>query len=140
MTDAGYRSVVMAAQKRGLLSRLPFFAFLAIIVLGVLYVFLYPEIVGYLVDAKTEIARTKAKMISEACKAYRQDHDNRWPDKLELLVNPDNDDKAYLEDMQELLDPWDHQQFQYDPSGPHNKGRQPDIWTTTPKGKVIGNW
>jgi hypothetical protein len=127
----------MAAQKRGLLSRLPFFACLAFILFLVLSLIL-PEI--FPPSAKEEIARTKAKTtISEACETYRRDHDNRWPDKLELLVNPDKDDKPYLEDMEALRDPWD-QQFQYDPSGPHNKGQQPDIWTTTPKGKVIGNW
>jgi hypothetical protein len=122
----------------------PSFRLIIFVLLGILLVsigtfYLWPGILpsGRMKEA---VARTKAKAIlSEACEAYRRDHDNRWPDSLELLVTPDKDGKAYLDGIQNLRDPWGNQ-FQYDPSGPHNKGQQPDIWTTSPNGKVIGNW
>ena len=38
-----------------------------------------------------------------------------------------------------LLDHWKNP-YQYDAAGPKNGGKQPDIWTVTPEGKVIGNW
>jgi hypothetical protein len=132
----------MAARNRAWASfRLPIFVLFAIVL-----VFIWISMCGMWPinpasgQVKEAIARTKAKaIISKACEAYRRDHDNRWPDNLELLVTPDKDDKAYLVDIRDLRDPWGNQ-FQYDPSGPNNKGQQPDIWTTTPNGKVIGNW
>ena len=36
-------------------------------------------------------------------------------------------------------DPW-KKPYQYDPSGPRNNGRRPDIWTVAPDGLEIGNW
>jgi hypothetical protein len=39
----------------------------------------------------------------------------------------------------ELIDPWGRP-YQYDPSGPKNEGKRPDIWAVTPSGEVIRNW
>jgi hypothetical protein len=38
-----------------------------------------------------------------------------------------------------LLDQWDRR-FDFDPNGPRNGGKQPDIWTVSPGGELIGNW
>jgi hypothetical protein len=132
----------MAARNRAWPSfRLPIFVLLAILLVFI-WISMCDMWPGSLASGRVKeaVARMKAKaIISEACKAYRRDHDNRWPDSLELLVTPDKDGKAYLDGIQNLRDPWGNQ-FQYDPSGPHNNGQQPDIWTTSPNGKVIGNW
>src|SRR5262249_3669085 len=37
------------------------------------------------------------------------------------------------------IDPWGVP-YEYDPDGPRNSGRHPDIWTITPSGELIGNW
>jgi hypothetical protein len=38
-----------------------------------------------------------------------------------------------------LNDAWGRR-FDYDPDGPRNGGKQPDIWTVSPNGELIGNW
>jgi type II secretory pathway pseudopilin PulG len=90
--------------------------------------------------AKVDIARTKAKGdLTTACKNYWLDHNNQWPPSLEVLVTGDENGKVYLEDAEAIRDPWG-QPFTYDPSGNHNAGRKPDIYTTSPGGEQIGNW
>ena len=90
--------------------------------------------------AKVDIARTKAKTtLTDACKTYWLDHNNQWPQSLDELV-VGNDGKAYLDDAEAIIDPWG-QKYTYDPSGGHNNGRKPDIYTTNPgTGEQIGNW
>ena len=38
-----------------------------------------------------------------------------------------------------LLDPWGRR-YDYDPNGPRNGGKYPDIWTVAPNGVLICNW
>ena len=57
---------------------------------------------------------------------------NQWPQSLQQLLQADNKGQAILEDQDALRDPWGGT-YQYDPSGPRNGGRRPDIWAVDPK-------
>jgi hypothetical protein len=63
------------------------------------------------------------------------------PESLKALAEKQPDGgPAYLE-VQALTDPWGNP-FQYDPTGPQNKGEKPDVWSQGPPGAKtpIGNW
>jgi general secretion pathway protein G len=93
----------------------------------------------YLEDAKEGAAKGGIKTIETACKAFEIKVGNA-PGSLAELLNPPGGGKPYLENGQEaLLDPW-KKPYAYDASGGHNGGQKPDIWTTTPDGRTIGNW
>jgi hypothetical protein len=64
---------------------------------------------------------------------------NEFPPSLEVLTQPQVDGGGAYFGPEKLLDPW-NKQFQYDPSGPRNQGNRPDVWTTSPKGIIIGNF
>ena len=76
--------------------------------------------------------------LTQACEAYRHKH-GKYPDHLGVLLDPDEHGIVYIDRREGLIDPW-RRPYQYDPKGPMNEGRRPDIWTVTPDGKVIGNW
>ncbi len=59
------------------------------------------------------------------------------PATLQELAHP-ADGKPYVE-ADGLVDPWGRP-YDYDPHGPRNRGKRPDIWTVTPDGELIGNW
>jgi hypothetical protein len=65
-----------------------------------------------------------------------------WPRTLKALSEPLPDKSAALVKAKDLLDPW-KRPFQYDPAGPRNKGKKPDIWSLGPpnrKDNMMGNW
>lgn len=81
--------------------------------------------------------------VDVSIRAFRLFH-HRLPDSLaELCVDDPVRGKSYLTDDM-LLDIWG-QSIQYDPKGPKNGGKRPDIWSLGPPGSkpgdgVIGNW
>jgi len=79
-----------------------------------------------------EVAKSRLKTLDLQCQVYWVKY-GEFPKLLQLLV-----ESGYVEEAA-LLDPWKIPFF-YDASGPHSKGYKPDIWCTTPDGKVIGNW
>jgi general secretion pathway protein G len=93
---------------------------------------------SYLESAKEDVAKSKIKSIETACDAYRIKF-GEFPQALAVLTQPYPDGSAGPLDPEALRDPWERE-FQYDPNGQHNAGRRPDIWTTTPGNKTIGNW
>lgn len=93
----------------------------------------------YLEDANTNRAQADLRTLTAACTAYKI-RNGDFPESLMELWQPsDGSTKPYVESEAALLDPW-RKPYQYDPTGPNNGGRNPDIWTTTPDGQVIGNW
>jgi hypothetical protein len=86
--------------------------------------------------AKHDLAKSGARLLTTGAMAYHLKFDT-YPDRLDQLVHPP-EGGPYV-GASALNDPWD-QPYQYDPAGPRNRGKQPDIWTITPKGEVIGNW
>jgi general secretion pathway protein G len=88
-------------------------------------------------ESKEQVAYTQAKTISEACQMFEVKHKQR-PGSARDLVQAVNG-KAPILELDAILDPWG-KEFVVDPSGPKNGGLRPDVYTTSPEGKVIGNW
>jgi type II secretory pathway pseudopilin PulG len=87
-------------------------------------------------DSKATSAQLTIRTLELAAKTYRLKNDD-YPTSLKDLVTGE---KPYiLGGEKALLDPWG-KPYQYDPAGPKNDGKKPDIWTETPGKKVIGNW
>lgn len=92
----------------------------------------------FLEDAKEDTAFTQIKNLETVVKAVYT-RTGAYPATLaELTQPPANGGQPALE-VEAVKDPWG-KAYAYDPSGGHNQGRKPDISTTTPTGKVIGNW
>lgn len=89
-------------------------------------------------DAKEGIAKTKARMLADECQKFMLKND-RYPESLNELAAPPDGGSPYVE-PDALNDPWGVP-FMYNPAGPNNGGRKPDIYTTNPtNGQQIGNW
>jgi len=97
-------------------------------------------LLGALSSSQKDVAQTQAKgALTNACMAYRINN-NAFPESLQQLLTQDAKGKGpYLEDPDVLKDPWGNP-YQYDRSGPHNRGLRPDIWAQAPDGTTIGNW
>jgi hypothetical protein len=93
-------------------------------------------------DEKFIKARSMVIALSAAVKQYRAQY-KVYPEALDALVTPPDGGKPLLLDAEALKDPWGRP-YLYDPAGPKNNGKQPDIWSLGPgPGKpdgVIGNW
>jgi hypothetical protein len=87
---------------------------------------------------KETLARTQAKRIETALQVYFV-RNNVYPPTLAELTQKDAAGGGPFLPADALRDPWG-KEYQFDPSGTHNKGEKPDVWTTTPGGKVIGNF
>ncbi|MBI3821795.1 MAG: TIGR03067 domain-containing protein [Planctomycetes bacterium] len=92
-------------------------------------------------DFEADVARAQIKVLTLAVNAYAFKNNSKFPESLEFLLKKDATGAGpYLENKDTLLDPW-KQLYQYDPTGPQNQGKQPDIWTLVPRKKqAIGNW
>jgi hypothetical protein len=82
--------------------------------------------------------RRRIQQLTEVVDAYKLNN-GEYPTSLQaLLQQQPRGGQPFLGGRGDLLDPWG-KPMQYDPSGPNNGGKRPDIWTNGPKGK-IGNW
>ena len=93
--------------------------------------------------AKVKAARISVANLTRAAQAYRVKTGD-YPKRLEDLEKPPDGGSAYIDPKAKaLIDPWGHP-YKYDPAGPRNKGKQPDVWSQGPdpndKKGVIGNW
>src|SRR5262245_19074193 len=91
--------------------------------------------------AKLAKARIDVRTFTVAVKACTLRHDGNPPPTLESLVNTPGERPIVDGGKDVLIDPWE-QPYKYDPKGPKNDGKQPDIWSEGPPGKKqpIGNW
>jgi prepilin-type N-terminal cleavage/methylation domain-containing protein len=103
-----------------------------VVLAGVGAVYVLPQLEG----AKEKIAKQKAAEIGNAAQMYYVNN-NVYPSLQELTV-PGADGKAIMS-PEGILDPWG-KPYTLDPSGQHNGGNKPDVFTTSPSGKQIGNW
>jgi hypothetical protein len=92
-----------------------------------------------LTRAKEDAARAQARVIGLAAQNYALFNDGKVP-TIDQLTQPDpnNNNKPYLA-PDAILDPW-KKKFILDPAGPHHNGTEPDVYTTSPTGKMLGNW
>jgi general secretion pathway protein G len=89
-------------------------------------------------QSKKSIAKNQAKTtLTQACEAYYLTH-QEWPSSLQALLMSDGTTPPFLKTADALKDPWG-KPYQYNPQGPNNGGRQPDIWSEG-SGAQIGNW
>jgi general secretion pathway protein G len=88
--------------------------------------------------ANEDIAYTKIKNIEKAAMAV-QIRSGSPPQSLAEMLQSQDGGRPVIDDADAIKDPWG-KEFQYDPSGKNNGGARPDISTTTPNGKTIGNW
>jgi general secretion pathway protein G len=101
-------------------------------------------VIGQYNESKVSTAKFKAQQISNAIKTYYIDHDD-YPGDLTILLQKSELGKGpYLTKQDDILDPWG-KMYQYDPSGQQNTQfgsviQTPDVFTTTPDGRTIGNW
>jgi hypothetical protein len=92
------------------------------------------KLIQELEETKAVAAKVQIKLIDSAIQLYQLNTD-QVPKSLKALTEGD---KPALK-PEALIDPWG-KPYQYDPAGPKNKGKKPDVWTVTPGKKVIGNW
>jgi hypothetical protein len=90
-------------------------------------------------EAGGAVDLAQTKILTQACEAYKLDNGD-WPPNLEALAMQRPNGSAPILDSA-ALQPRSvpNGRFQYDPSGPNNRGMKPDIWVDGPHGK-IGNW
>ena len=103
-------------------------------------------VIGQLNESKVSTAKIKASSIDRAIKTYYIDVGD-YPQQLtDLLQKTQTGTGPYLTKQDDLLDPWGRP-YQYDPSGQKNSQFNqvvgvvtPDVYTTTPDGRTVGNW
>jgi type II secretory pathway pseudopilin PulG len=106
-----------------------------VVLAGVGVAYLLPQ-----VDvAKEGVVKSNLRLLTDNCKMYWLQNGNNWPPSLDALAQVQPNGGPPLIPPDQLLDPWQHP-YNYDPSGANNGGMQPDISTSTPQGKLIGNW
>jgi uncharacterized protein (TIGR03067 family) len=86
-------------------------------------------------DQKADLIRTKE--LAQACDTYRINN-KMWPMSLDDLANKQPNGGPAMIDGNRLKSKVGGK-FMYDPVGPNNNGRLPDIWVEGPNGP-IGNW
>jgi general secretion pathway protein G len=106
-----------------------------VVLAGVGVVYLMPQFE----KAKEDIARTQCRTIAAEAQKFFLNNDGNWP-TIDQLVQPDpnNNNKPYLP-PDAILDPW-KKKYTLDPAGQHHSGAEPDVYTTSPSGKMLGNW
>jgi hypothetical protein len=87
---------------------------------------------------KVKLAQSQTREIARVLQVYTFRH-GHFPDTLTELTEPGAEGQPALLKPEAVIDPWG-QPYQMDTAGPNNGGGQPDVWTTTPDGQVIGNW
>ena len=97
----------------------------------------------YMAGQADEANKTKAfadvKSLQSACTAYKLTHSGNWPPTLEALLEKDDQGGPYVQDPNQLRDPWKNP-YVYDMAGPNNRGMFPDIYANSQQFGQIGNW
>src|SRR5262245_10643183 len=89
-------------------------------------------------DPKIKTVRADLEALTQQCERFYLNN-QRWPESLDQLVKPPKGEAPYVKETA-FADPWG-QEYAYDPAGPRNGGKKPDIWTMMPPDwKEIGNW
>src|SRR5262245_39424933 len=80
--------------------------------------------------SKERIAKANVESLSGAVEIYKLNN-GKYPASLDSLAKQQPNGAPPLITADKLLDPWG-QSYGYDPAGPMNDGRRPDIWFTPP--------
>jgi general secretion pathway protein G len=88
-------------------------------------------------ESKEQVAYTQTKTIENACVLFEKKVGRRPNSAQELVQSIDG--RAPILETDAIIDPWG-KVFTVDPSGGHNSTWKCDVYTTSPEGRVIGNW
>jgi hypothetical protein len=94
------------------------------------------SVFGRLETAKVDRAKADIVALTNAVHAFKLRTSN-YPDSLEALVYPSIGKPLIA--VESLLSPWGRP-YQYDPNGPRNQGKKPDIWIEVSSTLTIGNF
>jgi len=89
-------------------------------------------------DAKVSKAKIDCEGISNLVETFKLNN-HEYPGSIEQLAQPQPNGFSPLSPPDKLMDPWG-KMYQVDPTGPHNNGLKADVFTTTPRGVLIGNF
>lgn len=86
---------------------------------------------------EAEIKKAKADIVNleRAASTYAIKNNANYPDELKEVSH-------YIDiklGTDPFTSPWGAK-YEYDPKGPKNGGKKPDIWVKTPDGEIIGNF
>lgn len=85
-----------------------------IVIIGLLATLVVPNVVRRLFAATRATAEANISTLAGACEDYAVTNMGRYPESLEVLVQPDADGHTYLNRETVPLDPWG-QPFLYEP-------------------------
>lgn len=89
-------------------------------------------------ESKLSRAKIDAEALSSQVETYKLNNGD-YPASIEALVQPQPNGGSPLVPPDKIRDPWG-KPYQIDPSGQHNGGNKADVFTTSPKGQIIGNF
>jgi len=89
-------------------------------------------------EAKLSRAKIDAEGLSSKVEEYKLKND-AYPNTIEALTQPQPAGGGPLVPLDKIRDPWG-KVYQVDPNGTHNSGLKADVFTTSPKGQIIGNF
>ena len=85
-----------------------------IVILGLLATVVVPKVVDKLAKGQVGVAKTSIITIAVAVTEYAINNAGRYPDSLDVLVEPDENGKSYLDLTTVPTDPWGNP-FEYQP-------------------------
>jgi len=89
-------------------------------------------------DSKVSRAKIDCESLSAMVETYNLNN-GRYPNNIQDLTQPGAGGTSPLVPPDKIKDPWG-KPYSVDPSGRHNGGLKADVYTTTPKGVVVGNF
>ena len=89
-------------------------------------------------EAKVSKAKADCLALSEAVEQYKLNNGD-YPGSIDALAQPQPNGGPAFVPADKTRDPWG-KPYVIDPSGSHNGGLKADVYTTSPRGQVIGNW
>jgi general secretion pathway protein G len=89
-------------------------------------------------EAKMGTAKTNVQALSNLVDTYKLNNGD-YPASLEALTQPQPNGSGPMCSPDKIRDPWG-KIYQIDAQGTRNAGMKADVFTTTPKGQIIGNF
>ena len=88
-----------------------------IVIIGLLATAVVPKLMDRLLDAKWGKAKADISVIKDALTQYAINNGGSYPDTLEVLVQPDANNRTYIEGNKVPRDPWGKEYGYEPPSG-----------------------
>ena len=89
-------------------------------------------------QSKISRAKIDAEGLSAQVETYKLNNGD-YPGNIQALAQPQPNGGPAMVPPDKINDPWG-KPYQVDPNGQHNGGNKADVFTTSPKGQLIGNF